>query len=391
MTLPNPDPKDAFPLLPVFSNSLGSEELEAVAQVFESRWLGMGQQCEAFEKEMAQFIGSDNFLLTNSGTAAIFLAIRSIDLRRGDEVIISTVNFVACASAVIEAGAIPVFADVDPRDLNILPSEIERLKTPRTRAIFILHYGGHPCDMAAIRTAAGEDILILEDAAVALPASIDGKSCGTIGDIGVFSFNAVKALAMGDGGGLTFRNPAHLEKARTIRYLGLAKAKQSGYHALKSGQNQRWWEFEVEAISGRHVSNDILAAIGRVQLKKLPQMTDQRRRNWAAYQAQLSGIPGLTLPPEPRSGSKSACFMYWIQCNTRDKLSAFLAENRVYSTFRYFPLHRVSAFGPLISLPGADEANRTTVDIPIHQNMNTENVIWVAKLIAEFQCQCYTH
>ena len=116
-------------------------------------------------------------------------------------------------------------------------------------------------------------------------------------------------------------------------------------------------------------------------------MTAKRRQIWAEYQSQLSGIPNLTLPPETNDGCTSACFMYWIQCDARDELCAFLAKNRIYSTFRYFPLNHVSAFGPPISLSGADEANRTTLNIPIHQNMNKENVSRITELVGDFQLQ----
>lgn len=372
------------PFLPVFSNDLGQEELDAVAEVFASRWLGKGRQCDAFEAEMAATLGTDNFLLTNSGTASIFVAVHSLGLQPGDEVIIASVNFVSCASAVLEVGAVPVFADVDPHTLNILPSEVERLKTDRTRAIIVLHYGGHPCDMAALRAAAGDDILIIEDAAVAFPASIDDQACGTIGDVGLFSFNAVKCLSMGDGGGLTYRDPALLNKAKSLRYLGLADNTRSGLDALTENNPQRWWEFQVDEIAGRHISNDILAAIGRVQLKRLPGFVARRQAVWDLYQELLSDIPGVVTPPEPFEGAKSGLFMYWVQSEDRDALGAYLTANNVYCTFRYFPLHLVEKFGPRINLPGADRANEVTLNIPLHQNMTDDDVVRVADLIRAF-------
>jgi aminotransferase len=372
--------------IPVFSNSLGQEELDAVGSVLKSRWLGNGPECRAFEAEMAEALGVDDFLLTNSGTASIFLAVKAIGIKPGDEVIIASVNFVSCASAVIEAGAKPVFADVDPHTLNILPSEITRLKTDRTRAVIVLHYGGHPCDMDGVKTAAGDGIAIIEDAAVAFPATYKGQACGTVGDAGIYSFNAVKALAMGDGGGLTFRDPAVTERAKSHRYLGLADSTRSGLDALTETNPQRWWEFQVQDIAGRHISNDILAAIGRVQLRKVPGFIARRREIWDQYQKLFADIPGVITPPEPLEGCESSYFMYWLQVpGRRDALAAWLTENGVYCTFRYFPLHRISHFGPQTSLPGADTANETTLNIPLHQNLTSADIERIVDLVRRFQ------
>jgi aminotransferase len=370
--------------IPVFSNSLGDEELAAVGDVLKSRWLGKGPQSTAFEQEMAAALGLEDFLLTNSGTASIFVAIQALDLKPGDEVIISSVNFISCATAVIEAGATPLFADVDPQTLNILPSEIERLKSDRTRAVIILHYGGHPADMDPIQTACGPDVVLIEDAAIAFPAHYKGRPCGTIGDVGIYSFNAVKALAMGDGGGLVFRSKDMLERAKSFRYLGLADTTRSGLDALNEGQVQRWWEFQVQDLAGRHISNDILAAIGRVQLKKVDGFIRRRKEVWDMYQAGLADTPGLTLPPEPLEGCESAYFMYWVQTEKRDQLAVHLTENGVYCTFRYFPLHLIEHFGPKITLAGADHANETTLNIPLHQNMSDADTARVIGLVRDF-------
>ena len=375
---------DKRDFLPVFSNSMGQEELDAVAAVLETRWLGKGPQCDAFEAEMAAALGTEHFLLTNSGTASIFVAVQALDLKPGDEVIISSVNFISCATAVTETGATPVFADVDPHTLNILPSEIHRLKTDRTRAVIILHYGGHPADMDGVKEACGERIALVEDAAVAFPAHYKGQACGTVGDIGIFSFNAVKALAMGDGGGLAIRNPSLLARAKSFRYLGLADSTRSGLDALTERQAQRWWEFQVQDLAGRHISNDILAAIGREQLKKLPKFIQRRKEVWALYQEGLRNLPGLTLPPEPPEGCESAYFMYWVQTEQRDALAVHLIESGAYCTFRYFPLHLVEHFGPKVVLPGADRANEITLNIPLHQNLSDDDVARVVGLVRGF-------
>ncbi|MGB7242110.1 MAG: DegT/DnrJ/EryC1/StrS family aminotransferase [Sulfitobacter sp.] len=369
----------------VFSNSLGKEELDAVGTVFDSQWLGKGPVCDAFEADLATTLKTENFLLTSSGTASIFLAVKALDIKPGDEVIVSSINFIACASAIVEVGATPIFADVDPHTLNITADEITRLITHKTRAVIVLHYGGHPCDMEAILQACGSDIAIIEDAAVAFPASINGRACGTFGDIGVFSFNAVKAVSMGDGGGLAIRDTAVAELAKSHRFLGLGDKTRSGLDALTKSKPTRWWEYELQEIAGRHISNDILAAIGRVQLKKLPATTRRRKKVWDTYQKAFAGVEGLLRPPEPAKGYKSAYFMYWIQVgDKRDALAAYLAENGVYCTFRYYPLHLIKHFNSDVVLPGAELANEITLNIPLHQNLTDAHLEKIIGLVKTF-------
>ncbi len=371
-------------MIPIFSNSLGEEELSAISEVFASKWLGKGKQCDAFEAEFAQHLKVLRVLLLNSCTAAIYTALRAIDIGPGDEVIVSTVNFVACASAVLELRAKPVFADVDPHTLNILPSEIERLKTSRTKAVFILHYGGHPCPMDEIRAACGDDIAILEDSANAVSSSYKGNMCGTLGDAGVFSFDAMKILVMTDGGALYLSDDEAFERAKVFRYLGLAPKTTSGMDAMNEKQN-RWWEFELDETSGRFISNDVLAAIGRVQLQKLSNFIARRKQIWGYYQQEFQNLAEISCPPEPLPDTTTSYYLYWIQTpKRRDALAAYLAENGVYTTYRYFPLHLVKKFNDTSKLPVAEGVNETTLNLPLHQNLSDDNVQQIVDLVKTF-------
>jgi len=187
----------------MFSNSLGKEELKAVEKVFESKWLGMGKETQAFEKEFAEKVGAKYALTTNSCTSALFISMKVLDIGPGDEVIIPTIHFIGAANAIIACGATPVFADVDPHYLNITGEEIERLRTPNTRAVMLLHYGGHPCDMDSVMDAS-RGLYVIEDSANSILSTYKGKYCGTIGDIGCYSFDPMKILVTGDGGMMTF-------------------------------------------------------------------------------------------------------------------------------------------------------------------------------------------
>lgn len=371
-------------MIQVYSNSLGDEELAAIAAVFKSKWLGMGKECSAFEQELGRLWGTDQVLLLNNCTAALFIALKAVGVKAGDEVIVSTVNFLACVNAILELGAKPVYADVDPEYLNILPSEIERLKTPRTKAVYILHYGGHPADFDRIKAACGDGIVILEDSANSIASTYKGKACGTLGDAGTFSFDAMKTLVMGDGGALIIKDPEVFRTAKSLRYLGFRDKTVSGVDSLKDGKS-RWWEFDLDHPSGRFISNDILASVGRVQLGKLPGFLARRKQVWEAYQKGLAGVPGLLLPPEPLPGTASSYYIYWIRLEQgRDELARFLADKGVYSTFRYFPLHMVPRYKSGVRLPIAEKLNETVLNLPLHQNLSDEDISQVVDRVREF-------
>lgn len=376
------DPK---PMIQVYSNSLGQEELDAIAAVFKSKWLGMGKECSLFEQELGALWGTKQVLLLNNCTAALYIALKAAGVQAGDEVIVSTINFLACANAVLELGATPVFADVDPATLNILPEEIERLKTRRTKAVFILHYGGHPADFDRIRAACGPGIAILEDSANSVASFYKGRACGTLGEAGTFSFDAMKTLVMADGGALILKDPEAFARAKALRYLGFRGKTTSGVASMKEG-SARWWEFDIDEPAGRFISNDVLAAVGRAQLRKLPGFLARRKAVWDLYQRGLAGTPGLTLPPEPLPGCTASYYIYWIRLEkNRDALARHLGDAGIYTTFRYFPLHLVPHYQAGVKLPNAEDANESVLNLPLHQNLSDEDIQRVIECVRDFQ------
>ena len=370
-------------MIPIFSNTLGYDELEAVRKVFESRWLGRGNECAAFEMEFAHHIKQDKALLFNSCTAATNAMLEALDIGPGDEVIVPSIQFVGVANAVLSRGARPVFADVDPHTLNLLPSEVTRLYSQHTAAVFLLHYGGHPAPIAEIEDAGGVSLPILEDAANAVSSTYHGKPCGTLGHGGVWSFDSMKELVMADGGALWMLYDERMDRAERLRYFGMPTKQSSGTDSAKGG-NVRWWEFDVIEPAGRHTSNDVLAAVGRVQLRKLGGFIARRRAVWKRYQAELDGVSGLTLPPEPLPGCTTSYYLYWVQLERRDQLARFLCDHGVYCTFRYYPLHLVPLYGHEGSLPNAEWAAEHTLCLPLHQNLTEGEQRQIVDLVREF-------
>ncbi len=361
-------------MIQMFSNSLGVEELNAIDRVFKSKWLGMGNETKAFEKEFAEKVGAKYALTTNNCTAALFISIKTLDIGLDDEVIIPSIHFIGAANAIIVSGATPVFADVDSRYLNITASEIERLRTKRTRAVMLLHYGGHPCDFDKVKEAC-DGLYIIEDSANSIFSTYKGKNCGTLGDIGCFSFDPMKTLVTGDGGMMTFNRESLYRKASLWRYMGIVD-QSSGLEAIKSGRSN-WWEFDLGCISGRYVSNDITSAIGRVQLKKVDGFIKRRKEIWNRYQKAFKDIN----PPEPLEGTTGSYYLYWIFSENRNKIARKLFENDIYTTFRYFPLHLVKQYRNGERLKETERVNKIALNLPLHQNLTDSDVDKVISVV----------
>ncbi|WP_253774864.1 DegT/DnrJ/EryC1/StrS family aminotransferase [Goodfellowiella coeruleoviolacea] len=363
-------------MINVFQPSLGEEELAAVREVFATGWIGRGSRVDAFEAAFAAHlgVGREQLTSTNSCTEATFTAMTLAGVGPGDDVVIPTVSFVGAANAIAAHGARPVFCDVDPHGLNPTVADVERALTPATRAVLLLHYGGYPGDIAEIaRLCAERGVLLVEDAANAVASSVHGRACGVFGDFGVWSFDHGKIAVAVDGGMLYTRDPDLARRAAKLVYFGLEE--RSG-HQRAARAADRWWEIEVSSFSRRSVMNDVLAAIGCVQLRRLPDFLARRAEVVARYDAALADVPGLRTPPPLPAGHRTSHYFYWVQLDpgVRDEVAADLYRAGIYTTFRYPPLHRVPLYRSAAVLPGADRAAERTLNLPLHQSLSDDDV-----------------
>jgi len=373
-------------MIPIFSNSLGKEELKAVEKVFESKWVGSGDKTLEFEKQFGGRLNSKYSLSFNCATAILYGSMKILDIKPGDEVLLPTINFIGCANAIIDAGAKPVFCDVDLNTFNILPEEIERKKTDKTKLLLMLHYGGNPARFDEIKKACG-DIKIIEDSCNTLFSKYKDRYCGALGDIGCFSFDSMKILVTGDGGMMTFQNDEYYEKALQYRYLGLLSRKKSGTDSLNKN-NENWWEIELGSTSGRFVSNDIVSSIGLEQMKKIDGFVNRRKYIWDTYKSELKDLDWLVLPPEPEEDCTTSYFLFWLRIKNgwRDEFARYMVNNGVYVTFRYYPLHKIKLYKEFSSqLKNADEICDNTINIPVHQNLTDDNVEHIINTIKNFR------
>ena len=369
-------------MINIFQPSLGKEELDRIGRVFQSNWIGKGREVAEFEKAFAELhsIAPENLTTTTCCTEGLFLA-PELFRCKGFDIIVPTVSFVALGNAVYAAEANLVLCDVDPHTLNVRAEDIQKKVTPMTKMVYVTHYGGVPCNMDPILDlCARRNIWVIEDAACAPLTFYKEKACGTMGDMGVWSFDAMKILVTGDGGMIYLKDPEMMEKAKEHLYLGLPGKAKSGIDSTKT---DKWWEFDVMRPGRRAIMNDIAGAIGNEQLKKLPLFMVRRREIDRQYRIGLQGIDWLSVCPDV-PGSH---YMFWIQTKHRDKLARYLLDCGIYTTYRYWPLHKISFYHSKGNFPGADYAAAHTLNLPIHQALTEGDVNYVIESIKRFPGQ----
>jgi len=371
--------------VPFFDRTRGDaaaeEELvQAFLRVLRSGHYILGKEVEAFEARCASYLGVRHAIGVSSGSDALVLALRALGVGPGDEVICPVYTFFATAGSIVRAGAVPVFADIEPRGFNLDPAEVERLVSPRTRAIVPVHLFGRCADVTAIR--AVTSVPVVEDAAQAIGAALGERRAGSLGEMGCFSFFPSKSLGgFGDGGLVTTSDDALAARARLSRTHG-ARAK---HHHVEVGYN-----FRLDALQ---------AALLGVQIERLDGMLARREAIAARYAALFTeaGLAGLgesdaplVLPPMGEAGVTFSQFVIRVRGEgQRDRLKAYLAENGVGSEVYYpVPLHMQPCFAAMGfgegSFPVAEAAARETLALPIFPELSDEEVAYVASQVAAF-------
>lgn len=331
-------------MIPVNEPLLGREELKNIVNCVKSGWISSkGRFISEFEEKFSRFCGVKYGITTTNGTAALHLALVSLGIKSGDEVILPTFTMIASAYAVLYTGARPVFVDSEPETWNMDVSKIEERITKRTKAIMPVHIYGHPVDMGpVIKLAKKYKLFVIEDAAEAHGAEYRGKRCGSLSDIACFSFYANKIITTGEGGMVVTNNKVLAKKAALLKDLAHSPDKRFLHTEL--GYNYRMTNMQ--------------AAIGLAQLKKAKGLISKKRETAAHYNQYLSGIPGLRLPVE-QGWAKSVYWMYGLLVEdsfglSRNRLRGELFKQGIETRTFFVPMHEQ----PVIKRLSHDETKR---------------------------------
>jgi len=325
-------------MIPVSKPTIGERELEYVTECLKTGWISSsGRFVKEFEDGFSSYCGARQGISTTSGTTALQLALASLKIGKGDEVIVPSFTMIATIAAVVHAGAKPVFVDSEPETWNIDPAKIEDIVTSRTKAIMPVHLFGHPCDMDPImKTAEKHGLRVIEDAAEAHGAEYRGKRVGSVGDVGCFSFYANKIVTTGEGGMLVTNNEAVAERARSLKNLMFDK-ERTFIHS-EAGFNYRM--------------TNIQAAIGLAQFERIEETIEAKRRNARLYNSLLADVQGITAPKE-MSWAKNVYWMYAVLVEdgfgaSRDNLRKGLESRGIETRLLFAPAH----MQPFLSDPG---------------------------------------
>jgi dTDP-4-amino-4,6-dideoxygalactose transaminase len=350
---------------------IGPAERDEVLACIDSGWLGTGPRAARLEREFAAYIGAPVAVGLSSGTAALHLALLALDLPQGAEVITTSMTFCATANAIVHAGATPVFADCERMTLNIDLDDVRRKVTPRTRALVPVHFAGRPCDMSALGAIAREhDLAIVEDCAHAIEATIDGRHCGTFGDLGCFSFYVTKNLTTVEGGMVVARDPARAERIPVLALHGLSK---NAWHRYG---DDGYEHYEVVTPGFKYNLTDLAASIGIHQLARLEENWTRRRALWDYYLGALADLP-LVLPAPVPANVRHAYHLFTCIVDdrrtavTRDQVLARLHALRIGAGVHYRAVHEHRYYRETYgarstgSLPNAEWVSARTFSIPL--------------------------
>ena len=370
-------------MIPIIKPLMDEREAEAARRVILSGWITQGPEVAAFEKEFAAFTGAEHAVAVSNCTTALHLALTALGIGPGDEVITVSHSFIATANVIHYCGATPVFVDVDPRTFNMNPALLEAAITPKTRAILCVHQMGMPCDLEAIiKLTRARGLYVIEDAACAIGSEIlwDGKweKIGKAhGDIACFSFHPRKVMSTGDGGMITTNNKEWDAKCRLLRQHGMSVPDTVRHGSAKV-------IFESYPIVGfNYRLTDIQAAVGREQLKRLPEIIARRRAIAARFRELLSEIEGIALPLEPdnvHSNWQSYCVRLPGHVDQRDVMQSMLdagvsTRRGIMCSHREEPYLTARRSG---SLSHSESAQDHCVVLPLYGQMSDADVQKVA-------------
>ena len=351
-----------------FETVITPQAIDLATEVLRSGWVSEGFRVAEFEEALARDHGLSHPVAVNSGTSALHLALMLAGVTTGDEVVLPPQTFAATGHAILMQHATPVFADIDPATGNLAAGSIERVLSDRTKAIIAVHWGGYPCDLAALgELAARHDLALIEDAAHALGASYRECAVGSISRFTCFSFQAIKHVTCGDGGALCCTHANDAADARRRRWFGIDRS-----HAGPFELGEREWE--IETLGLKYHMNDLAAAVGLGNLAGFDRRLARRREIAAIYRQSLESIPGLTLLRSDE-GYESACWLFTVLVERRAAFVEALEQRGVPTSVVHRRIDRHPVFGGTRQeLSGQTHFDEHQISLPLHSGLADREV-----------------
>jgi perosamine synthetase len=358
-----------------FNSYINPESIKLALECLKSTMISEGVNVEIFENKLCQILNSNYVATVNSGTSAIHLSLVIAGIKENDEVILPPQTFIATGTAILMQKAKPIFADINPLDGNISVKSIEEKITERTKAIIPVHWGGYPCDMKEINNIAKKyNLTVIEDAAHALGSIYQGKCIGAISRFTAFSFQAIKHLTTGDGGAISFSEPEDYIKAKKLRWFGIDRKKDE-----TSILGER--VYDLKELGFKYHMNDLCAAIGIGNLTNYNDRLNKVQIIAKQYRQELKNTTGLQLL-QNKSDRISSNWLFTILVENRDNFIKLMLNKSIPVSVVHLGIDKNTIFGNKnYTLIGQREFDEKQISIPIHSELNEEQIEWIIKTV----------
>jgi UDP-4-amino-4,6-dideoxy-N-acetyl-beta-L-altrosamine transaminase len=372
--------------IPYGKQWIDDDDINEVISVLKSDWITTGPKIREFEDALCTYIGCGYCVAVNNGTSALDIAVQSLDLPKGSEIITTPFTFIATSNAIIYNSLKPVFADICNDTFNIDPEEIRSKITKDTKAIIYVDYAGHPCDIKAIKEIADEfDLYMIEDACHAIGAEYENKKVGNFADLTIFSFHPVKHITTGEGGAVVTNNSSYYEKLQLLRNHGIDKDAQDRY-----GPNSSW-AYDMKYLGRNYRMTDFQAALGISQLKKLDEFIEKRSRLVSKYGTLLDDVDLIQLPVV-KNNIKPAWHLYTILLDgtiDRDEFFKYMRSANIGVNLHYIPVYRHSYYVNNFSFnsndfPVTEDVFNRIITLPLFPGMTARETEYVVDSILKW-------